>query len=69
MKQTTPESTIPESEDLIPEQVNLIPIFTPSPDGSNGGHTYRLYEISTARKTLELRRDRRALLYKKYKRG
>ena len=29
----------------------------------------RLYEISTARKNLELEQDRRALLYKKYKRG
>ena len=59
MKQSTPESLIPESE-------NLIQIPKPSTDGSNGDYTYRLNEISSVKKNLGIERDRRALLYKKY---
>ena len=36
---------------------------------NNGGHSYRLQEISAAKKRLEDERDKRAVLYKKYKRG
>ena len=68
MKQSTPESLISVPEpNTMPESENLIPISIPSPDGRNGGHTYRLYEISCARKNLEIERDRRALLYKSIK--
>ena len=47
VKQSTSECLIPESENLIPdttpESENLIPVSKPSQDGSNRGHTYRLY--------------------------
>ena len=70
MKQSTSESLIPVSEpDTMPESENLIPVSKRNPDvRDGGGHTYCLYEISSARKNLELKGDCGALLYKKYKR-
>ena len=40
-----------------------------SPPLKNGGHTYRLQEISVVKKCLEDDRDKRASLYKKYHHG
>ena len=65
MKQTTPESVLPEISEQDTESKNILVLSEPN----DGGHLYRLYEISRARKNLELERDQRALLYKKYQRG